>query len=212
MSRLIPRDMMDPLPPVDEELFRAVREKDHDGLRAHLAAGNAPDQVDDNNNTPLFLALRAKDPAAIRILLEAGADVDESSPYSCDSALRIALQNQCKESVKLLLDYGADPGFYSVGDGPDGQKGREKPVTDLEVSKEGDPEIAAMVEAAFQKFRMVHAVSGRTIGANMHYRCDPDVVRQLVKEGVPVDIKDGNERTALMYAVIDRDKIGRAHV
>jgi ankyrin repeat protein len=205
MSRLRPRDMMPPNSPVDEALFTALRDKDYDALRAHLAAGNPADQIDAENNTPLFLALKAKDPAAVRILLEAGADVDESSPYSSDSALRLALQSQCKECVKLLLDHGADPGFYSVGDGPDGKKSREKPVTDLEVSKEGDPEIAAMVEEAFQKFRMVHAVSGRTIGANMHYRCDRDVVRQLVKEGVPVDIKDGNERTALMYAVIDRD-------
>lgn len=206
MSRLMPRDMMPADAPVDEVLFTALRNKDYDTLRAHLAAGNTPSQTDREDNTPLFLALAAKDPVAVRILLEAGADVDERSPSSCDSALRLALDNQCKECVRLLLDHGADPGFYSVGGGDNGgTKRREKPVTDLAVSKEGDPEIAAMVEEAFQKFRIVHAVSGRMEGADMHYRCDRDIVRQLAKEGASIDIKDENERTALMYAVIDRD-------
>ncbi|MEZ0262181.1 MAG: ankyrin repeat domain-containing protein [Alphaproteobacteria bacterium] len=206
MSKLMPRDMMEPDAPVDEVLFAAVREKDHDTLRAHLAAGNAPDQTDAENNTPLFLALQANDPVAVRILLDAGADVAERSPYSVDSALRLALQNQCKESVRLLLEHGADPGFCSVGEGFQGKK-REVAVPDFVVAQEGDPEIAAMVDAAYQKFRAVYAVSGRhePQGGSADYRCDPDTVRKLLQDGVPVDIKDCRERTALMYAVTDRD-------
>lgn len=207
MSRLLPRDMMPDDAPFDDVLFAALRDKDHDRLRAHLAAGNTPNQIDMDNNTPLFLALKAKDTAAVRILLDAGANVHDSSPYSCDSALRLALQNQCRESVDMLLRAGADPGFFSVGDGPDGGKGREVAVPDFVVAKEGGPEIAAMVGAAFVKFRAVYAVSGRNEpkGGDMHYRCDPDVVRKLLQSGSPVDIRDQNDRTALMYAVIDRD-------
>jgi ankyrin repeat protein len=213
MAKMYPRDMLEDengnRPPVDAVLFRALAKKDYDTLRAHLAAGNTPDQVDDDNMSPLFLALKAKDITAIRILVEAGADVNEGAPYSCDSPLRLAIQNQCIETVKLLLECGADPGFISIGDsgdGPDGTKKREKPVSDIVVAKEGDPAIAAMVEAAFDKYRAVYEVSGNLLmRGSASYRGDIDAVRRLLQDGRPVDIKDENDRTALMYAVIDKD-------
>ena len=58
--------------------------------------------------TPLLYAILAGDPQIVRVLLAAGADVDDAAPDGV-TALMLALIKRHEEIALLLLDAGADP-------------------------------------------------------------------------------------------------------
>ena len=60
--------------------------------------------------TPLLYAVLAGDGETVRVLLDAGADVNDASPDGV-SALMLALTKRHEELALLLLDRGADPNY-----------------------------------------------------------------------------------------------------
>ena len=60
--------------------------------------------------TPLLYAVLAGDGETVRVLLDAGADVNDASPDGV-SALMLALTKRHEELALLLLDRGADPKY-----------------------------------------------------------------------------------------------------
>ena len=60
--------------------------------------------------TPLLYAVLAGDGETLRVLLDAGADVNDASPDGV-SALMLALTKRHEELALLLLDRGADPNY-----------------------------------------------------------------------------------------------------
>jgi ankyrin repeat protein len=64
--------------------------------------------------TPLIFAVREGDVESARILLEAGADVNQTSEYGW-TPLLTATQNRYYELGKFLLDNGADPNIGNKG-------------------------------------------------------------------------------------------------
>lgn len=60
--------------------------------------------------TPLLYAVLAGDGDTVRVLLDAGADVNDASPDGV-SALMLALTKRHEELALLLLDRGADPNY-----------------------------------------------------------------------------------------------------
>ncbi|WP_425616849.1 ankyrin repeat domain-containing protein [Anatilimnocola sp. NA78] len=67
--------------------------------------------------TMLMEAVQYRHVAAVKLLLEYGADV-KAITKSYDSALQIAASNGDLEIAKLLLAKGADPAFPATGDSP----------------------------------------------------------------------------------------------
>ena len=201
MTFLFPRELANedhPVAPIDEALFAAVIANDPAALRARLEAGVPPDHPsgDLHRMTPLLYAVLGGYHDSMRLLLDAGADVHLIDGQKGRTPLRAALETQDAAAVKMLLDYGADPAFASVRSGPD-NIAYGGVVTDEQVAHEGDPAVAAMVSAARAKFgvnELAHENSA-----------DIAQVRALLDSGVPVDIKNYNGQTALMYACLHRN-------
>jgi cytohesin len=85
---------------------------------AAVAAGigrnrNAPS--DGGELTPLVYAVRANDLESVKALLDAGADVNQTTGYGW-SPLLVATQNRYYTLGKYLLDRGADPNLGNKGD------------------------------------------------------------------------------------------------
>jgi ankyrin repeat protein len=64
--------------------------------------------------TPLVFAVRADNLEAVKILLAAGADVNQTTRYGW-SPLLVATQNRNYELASYLLDHGADPNLVNKG-------------------------------------------------------------------------------------------------
>jgi uncharacterized protein len=64
--------------------------------------------------TPLVFAVRANDLESARVLLEAGADVNQLTNYGW-SPLLVATQNRYYQLGSYLLDHGADPNLANKG-------------------------------------------------------------------------------------------------
>lgn len=62
----------------------------------------------------LHWAAAHNDPAGIQQALTAGADVNTKSPHMQDTALHVATMNAHTESMKVLLDAGADPNVRNL--------------------------------------------------------------------------------------------------
>ena len=64
--------------------------------------------------TPLVFAVRANDLESVRVLLEAGADVNQVTRYGW-SPLLVATQNRYYQLASVLLDQGANPNLANKG-------------------------------------------------------------------------------------------------
>jgi cytohesin len=74
----------------------------------------APREPDGGELTPLVYAARAGSIDAVRVLLEAGADVNQVTRYGW-SALLAATQNRNYEMGKFLIEHGADVNLANKG-------------------------------------------------------------------------------------------------
>lgn len=101
------------------------------------------------------------------------------------TALRAAMEGGHPDIVQLLLNAGADP-WAEMLNPVSGKK-----VTDLDYAKSSFPGVAAMVEAAAEKFKVNNAAK----------KGDSAAVEALLAAGQPADTYDRTGATALMHAV-----------
>jgi ankyrin repeat protein len=76
-----------------------------------LGAGADPSVVDKQGFTPLHFAAQSLDPGAVRLLIDAGADIEARNVHGA-TPLLVALTNVRDsegDAVRILLDAGADP-------------------------------------------------------------------------------------------------------
>jgi ankyrin repeat protein len=81
---------------------------------AEKAGQNSGVWIERGGSTPLFFAARTGDIDSARMLLDAGADVNETAPDG-NNALLIAAQSSHGEFGAFLLDRGADPNAADIG-------------------------------------------------------------------------------------------------
>jgi tankyrase len=89
-------------------------------IEALLKAGADIQEADKNGVTPLHHAVRFRSPAAVAVLLERGANVNQACKRSGSTALHRAVTStgapstagkhaEARQIIELLLRYGADP-------------------------------------------------------------------------------------------------------
>jgi ankyrin repeat protein len=88
----------------------AARSGEAESVRLLVEAGADPDRRDDGPNgwTPLLHAVHKDQPAAVRELLAAGADVNRAAPNGLTPLMLAACQAE-PEIFAALLAAGADP-------------------------------------------------------------------------------------------------------
>ena len=89
-------------------------DQNDDAAVAAFGGGRGQQRKDGGELTPLAFAARANDVECVKILLAAGADVNEVTGYGW-SPLLIATQNRYYKLASYLLDHGADPNLANKG-------------------------------------------------------------------------------------------------
>ncbi|KAH8059712.1 hypothetical protein JL722_5344 [Aureococcus anophagefferens] len=95
--------------PRAQYVFAAAQFGYADALAALIAAGADPNAVplDNKGTTPVSVAARHGDAATLKVLVDAGADVEKSN-ISGSSPLYLAAQEGHAEAIELLVAAGAD--------------------------------------------------------------------------------------------------------
>ena len=79
-----------------------------------MARDDLQQSSDGGELTPLLYAVRAKDLDSVKVLLDAGADINQTTGYGW-SPLLVATQNRYYKLGAYLLDHGADPNLANKG-------------------------------------------------------------------------------------------------
>jgi uncharacterized protein len=85
-----------------------------DAAAAAFPGRGRPEPNDGGGLTPLVFAARANDVESVKVLLAAGADVNQVTGYGW-SPLLVATQNRYYKLGAFLLDHGADPNLANKG-------------------------------------------------------------------------------------------------
>ena len=89
-------------------LVEAVKQGNHEAVRALLARGDVVNQPEPDGTTALHWAVRASDAEAVTLLLRAGAKVSAPNRYGV-KPLTLAAINGDAGIIEQLLKAGADP-------------------------------------------------------------------------------------------------------
>jgi ankyrin len=92
---------------------RPSRKRDNSNTVSQVGPRNMRDQRG-GGLTPLVFAVRSNDLESVRILLKAGADINQLTNYGW-SPLLVATQNRYYQLASFLLDNGADPNLANKG-------------------------------------------------------------------------------------------------
>jgi ankyrin repeat protein len=92
---------------------RPSRKRNTDNVVSQVGPRNMQDRRG-GGLTPLVYAVRGNDLESVRILLAAGADVNQVTNYEW-SPLLVAIQNRYYQLASFLLDQGADPNIANKG-------------------------------------------------------------------------------------------------
>lgn len=147
---------------------------------------------------PLFLAILRKNQSMVRILLEAGASVDQRAlKHATDchaepTSLMLAAASGDASSVKLLLQYGA----------PVHEVDSAGKTALVRATEKGDIASMTMLLTAGSPID-AQTQSGRTaLMTAAHDLHGKDAVRLLLGHEAAVDLVDGDNWTAFMHAAV----------
>ncbi len=175
--------------------------------QALLEAGADPNAANDFGVTPLLQASRTGDAAVIRALLDGGADVALAHPEGL-TPLTAAAGTGRVDAVQLLLERGADPNavdsfqhqtalMWATAEGhPD--------VVDALLLAGADPNAQARFSELTKRGDYGDYPSGGFTAVMWAVRNGyEDIVRRLVQAGADLNIRNGDDATAMMIAIVN---------
>jgi hypothetical protein len=89
-------------------IYYAVYHQREAALAHFLQAGGSPDDVDGTGQPPLCIAVANGSIEIVKVLLEAGANVDATTRDAGETALHIAIKNNRSEIIDILLESGPE--------------------------------------------------------------------------------------------------------
>jgi ankyrin repeat protein len=208
------------------EMRQAIQSQDVQAVQRLLQKGVDINATDEHGDTPLMLGvlfshmdslIRAHNPTMVKFLLEQGADINAKA-NGCTPLITAAFFGDL-ETVKLLLDHGADlnilddHGITAVQSAADG--GHPQAVK-LLLSKGGKITLAAAgcIGDPAEVQRLIQ--EGADVNANGFLDSKPlmaairggnlDIIKMLLEKGADVHIRSLTGETALMMAVSAKDQ------
>jgi hypothetical protein len=161
------------------DLIESAKTGDAARARDLLVQGSPINTADRRGFTPLMWAAAGGSVEVVRLLLEGGAAVERRATDG-STALMLASANGFAEIVRALLVRGADPTAVRAG-----IKSRQIALDNRH------PDVAALLEQA-------EALGTRMLQAAVEG--NDTVVRQLLAQGAPANMRDERGATALMIA------------
>jgi ankyrin repeat protein len=152
-------------------LLEASRSGDAAMVELLLRAGADPKRSHPEGETPLLSAARAGSVPTVRLLLARGVDVNHAEKFQQTTALMWASAEGHNDVVDLLLEAGADPN-------------RQAHVTSLDTRHNAD-----------------HPTGGFTALMFAARNGNEAMVRKLVARGANVNLKNGDDASAVMTAI-----------
>lgn len=176
-----------------EKFEDACFAKDEKAALELIKKGLLVNEVDENGNTPLSLAVRAPMPAVARRLIEQGGGVNAKTKYGT-SVLSEAVLGGDGDTVALLLERGADMGF----------RGRSGDTALTLAAARGNLEIVKLLLAAGASPREKRddGTDGLFIAAQ---RGHPSLVRYFAEAGCQVNAYNADGLTPLLMTSMTGD-------
>ena len=157
-------------------------------------------------STPLLLAARWGDVATARVLVEAGADVDDTAASGA-SALVIAAHSGHSEFGRYLLEQGADANAADAGYTAlhaavlRGQGGLVRALLD----HGADPNALITHGTPGRRFSADYSIRHQAVGANAFWLAakygEADILRMLAVEGTDPSVTPANGVSALQACI-----------
>jgi uncharacterized protein len=158
-----------------------------------IAAGADVKKANSYGVTALYIAARAGDPVAARLLLKAGADANAALPASGETALMTAAKAGNTEVVRTLLTGGIEGvSLAELGD----TRAAERVSEAAGYAQASNPAIATNYADVNARERLY----GRTALMIAAVEGHADVVRLLVEAGSDLELADAEGSTALTLA------------
>ena len=193
-------------------LMEAIERGDEEKVGELLAGGYNPDSAQSMNEmiygkTPLPAAASEGSSGIVKMLIEAGADVDYRRSSRHKTALYYAVERGYKDIVRLLIDAGADVNtawethYYSGS----GKYIVEAHTLLAEAMSHGYMDIVGMLKAAGAEGGVIIDSGHTELSENIFEAAsggDADRVRLLLETGASVNMKDLLGYTALMWAAM----------
>jgi ankyrin repeat protein len=168
-----------------------IQAGDMDGVRTLISMGVDLNAWDTEGNSPLHIAAVENHPELITLLLNAGAEIDRQRWGSGDTPLLEAVQHHSDAATLLLLERGADP-TYAAWRGP--------PLQSAVSQNARMPIIDALIaHGAIKNVREPRHLIVVFFAAARSKHKGP-TIRRFVDAGIPVDLRDERQQTALMLA------------
>jgi ankyrin repeat protein len=155
-------------------LMQASRTGDAALIKLLLDSGANVNLAHPKGETPLMAAARTGHVDAIDLLLAKGADVNAADSYQHQTALMWAAAEGHLEAVDVLLEAGADPN----------QQARVSSLTDRSINAD-------------------YPTGGFTALMWAVRNGDEAVARRLIQGGADLNLKNGDQATAMMIAIVN---------
>jgi ankyrin repeat protein len=184
-----------------QPLYRAARDGDEVLVRKMIAAGANIGNADSEGDTAMHVAVRNGHVAAVKFLIEAGADPNQVSSKDGRPPLHVAMDKRAVDMVGQLLDQGAKPNadtmFIAASSGmPE--------LIEPQLAKGGDVQIALKVLVDKKNTSLLEALLARG------FRPNDDVVRAAAGGGdatiIEAVLQGGGDATVVLdYAMEQKD-------
>jgi ankyrin repeat protein len=178
----------------DARLHDAARVGDVDAIRVMLGQGQPIDAVDADGRTPVMVATVARQTEAVRVLVDAGADVDVRD-NRLDNVFLYAGANGLLDNLRIANEAGADPALTNRFGGialiPASERGHVEVVRYL--LAESDVDVDHVNRLGWTALLEAIILSD---GGPAHQ----EIVRLLLEAGADPDLADGDGVTPLAHA------------
>ena len=155
--------------------------------KALLAAGADAKAIDSYNHTPLHYTSNAD---MARALLEAGAEVDAKDEFGSTPLLNEVSGRADPETVKVLLDAGAN--IHATQS--------DRPTDRQVIHFANTPEIIDILIAAGADINALSGENWTPLHNNVAYLGSAQTAKKMIAAGANVNAKDNRGRTPLMMA------------
>jgi ankyrin repeat protein len=180
---------------LDSRVIEAVGVGDVDALAAALEKGADPNAESSPGRPALYLAARRGNAEAVRLLIDAGADLEAETAES--SILAGAAFEGHREVVEILLNAGTDINTTGAAFGRGGSA-LYSAVVNLQ------PEVAKLLIERGADVNQPDLEFGETPLIPAAARNLPEIVALLLENGADIDHQDNLGRTALHYAAFSK--------
>jgi ankyrin repeat protein len=175
-------------------------------LRSMLAAGGNPNLRNDSGGSALLWA--TDDLEKVRLLIDAGADVNQASNFGRTPLMLASIRADATEVVALLLARGAKPTPQALGAAARGDEATVRALVAAGAKDKGEAANTALSAGCISCVSLISPdPAARMPGALLSLFApagpgDPALIRAALERGADVNVRDNKGRSVLIKAAI----------